>query len=88
MMDKEYYVYILASEKYGTLYTGITNDPIRRTCEHRENRISGFTKKYGVHKLVWLERHEDVHEAILREKRIKKWRRGWKINLIERYNVA
>jgi len=52
MMDKEYYVYILASEKYGTLYTGITNDPIRRTCEHRENMISGFTKKYGVHKLV------------------------------------
>ena len=86
MMNKEYYVYILASKKYGTLYTGITNDPIRRTSEHRENMINGFTKKYGVHKLVWFERHEDVHEAILREKRIKKWRREWKINLIERDN--
>ena len=86
MMSKEYYVYILASKKYGTLYTGITNDPIRRIYEHRESRISGFTKKYGVYRLVWLERHEDVHEAILREKQIKKWRREWKINLIERNN--
>ena len=86
MMNKEYYVYILASKKFGTLYTGITNDPLRRVYEHRKNLISGFTKKYGIHMLVWLERHEDVHEAILREKRIKKWRREWKINLIERYN--
>ena len=86
MMSKEYFVYILASKKFGTLYTGVTNDLMRRIHGHRENMISGFTKKHGVHKLVWIERHEDIHEAILREKRIKKWRREWKINLIERNN--
>ena len=82
----QYYVYILASTTYGTLYTGITSNLVRRVYQHKTNQVEGFTKKYGVHKLVYYEVHGDVHEAILREKRIKKWNRDWKINLIERDN--
>ena len=82
----QYYVYILASTTYGTLYTGITSTLIGRVYQHKTNQVEGFTKKYGVHKLVYYEIHGDVHEAILREKRIKKWNRDWKINLIERDN--
>ncbi len=82
----QYYVYILASGKYGTLYIGITNDLVRRVDEHKKNLADGFTKKYGVHQLVYYEGHGDVHEAIVREKQIKKWYRDWKINLIEQDN--
>ena len=82
----QYYVYILASQKYGTLYTGITSDLTGRIYQHKTNQIEGFTKKYGVHLLVYYEIHEDVNEAILREKQIKKWYRAWKINLIEENN--
>ena len=82
----QYYVYILASKKYGTLYTGITSDLIKRVYEHKKSLVDGFTKKYGIHQLVYYEIHEDVCEAILREKRIKKWNRDWKINLIEQDN--
>ena len=82
----QYYVYILASTTYGTLYTGITSNLVGRVYQHKTNQAGGFTKKYGVHKLVYYEIHGDVHEAILREKRIKKWNRDWKINLIERDN--
>jgi putative endonuclease len=82
----DYYVYILASDRNGTLYVGVTNDLTRRVYEHRNNLIDGFTKRYGVHCLVWFEIHGDINEAILREKRIKKWNRIWKLRLIEQSN--
>jgi putative endonuclease len=80
------HVYILASRRYGTLYTGVTSDLTRRIFEHREGLIPGFTREYGVKRLVFAETHDDISEAIIREKRIKDWRRDWKINLIERDN--
>jgi putative endonuclease len=86
MSHKEYFVYIVASGKQGTLYTGVTNNLIRRIYEHKEGLVDGFTKKYRVHRLVYFERHIDIREALLREKVIKKWRREWKFNLIERDN--
>ena len=86
MHSKEYYVYILASQKYGTLYIGITNNLLKRVYQHKEGLVDGFTKKYHVNKLVYYEVHEDIHEALLREKQMKKWRRDWKINLIEKDN--
>jgi putative endonuclease len=79
-------LYILASQPQGTLYVGVTSDPIRRVWEHRHCDIDGFTKRYGVKRLVFLEMHETMPDAILREKQVKKWRRGWKIELIERTN--
>ena len=82
----QYYVYILSSAKYGTLYTGITGDLVGRVYQHKTNQVEGFTKKYRVHQLVYYKIHGDVHEAILREKQIKKWNRDWKINLIEQEN--
>ena len=86
MMSKQYYVYLLTTKQYGILYTGITSNLISRIYQHKENLVDGFTKKYNVHKLVYYEIHDDVNEAILREKRIKKWNRKWKINLIEQTN--
>jgi len=86
MREHAYFVYILASRRNGTLYTGVTNDVLRRTCEHKNNRVAGFTKKYDVHILVWYELHTDIHEAITREKQIKGWNRAWKIRLIEKHN--
>jgi putative endonuclease len=80
------YVYILSSKKYGTLYVGSTKDLIQRIYVHKKNLVSGFSKKYKVHNLVYVEEHEDIAEALLREKQIKKWRRDWKINLIEQNN--
>ncbi len=85
-MPKQYYVYILASQKNGTLYKGVTNDIIRRSFEHKNNVIKGFTKKYGVHILVYYEIYEDINNAISREKCIKRWKRNWKIELIEKNN--
>jgi putative endonuclease len=82
----QYYVYILASKKNGTLYIGVTNDIIRRTYEHRNGLIEGFTKKYNVKLLVYYEIHQDINEAIKREKALKKWLRKWKIELIEKSN--
>ena len=84
--DRIYFTYMMASRPYGTLYVGVTNDLILRTYDHREELIAGFTKKYGVHLLVWFEQHTDINHAILREKRIKRWRRDWKIALIEETN--
>lgn len=78
-----YFVYILASKRNGTLYTGVTNDLLRRVYEHKNDLIAGFTKKYRVHDLVWFEEHSDVTQAIAREKKIKGWNRAWKIRLIE-----
>ncbi|MCP4269637.1 MAG: GIY-YIG nuclease family protein [Candidatus Brocadiaceae bacterium] len=83
---KQYYVYILASKRNGTLYVGVTNDLIRRVYEHKNNLVEGFTKKYNVHRLVHFESTSDVKAAIHREKCIKKWKRSWKIKLIETHN--
>ncbi len=79
-------VYILASRKNGTLYTGVTSDLLKRIWEHKNNLIDGFTKKYGIHELVYFEQHEDMYSAITREKQIKKWNRSWKIRIIEKHN--
>jgi putative endonuclease len=81
-----YYVYILASQKRGTLYIGVTNDLVRRAHEHRTGAVEGFTEKYGVHVLVYFEQTENIEAAIQREKRLKKWTREWKIKLIEETN--
>ena len=83
---KTYYIYIFASKRNGTLYIGITNDLTRRIFEHKTGLINGFTKKYSVNKLVYFESTNDVNAAILREKRLKKWKRQWKIELIEKSN--
>lgn len=80
------YVYILASKRNGTLYTGVTSDLIQRIYQHKEKIYGGFTAKYDVNLLVYYEAHEDIYEAILREKRIKRWRRAWKLELIEKEN--
>ena len=79
-------VYILASKQNGTLYTGVTSNLPNRIWEHKNNVVEGFTHKYGVHILVWYEVHEAMDSAIIREKRIKKWNREWKIRMIEEDN--
>ena len=79
-------VYILASKRNGTLYVGATTDVVRRVWEHKTEPVDGFTQRYGVHHLVYAEFHETMPNAILREKQVKKWRRAWKIELIERDN--
>ena len=79
-------VYILASQRNGTLYTGVTGNIAARVIAHREGRASAFTHKYKVNRLVWYEFHQDFGYAIEREKRIKNWKRAWKINLIEKTN--
>jgi len=83
---KEYYVYILANKKNGTLYIGITNNLKKRVYEHKNNLVKGFTQKYNVHNLVYFEQTNEVQSAIQREKRIKKWNRAWKIKLIQKNN--
>lgn len=84
-MDR-YYVYILASKRNGTLYVGVTNNLIKRIYEHKHDLADGFTKKYQIHNLVHYEEILDVEEAIRREKLLKKWKRMWKLNLIEKSN--
>lgn len=86
--DHCYFVYIMASGRYGTLYVGVTNDVMRRSWEHKQKLVAGFTKKYGVDRLVHYEMFMDVSEAIQREKRLKRWRRTWKIDLIQKHNPA
>ena len=81
-----FYVYILASKPHGTLYTGLTSDLIRRVWEHKNKVVSGFTRDYGIDRLVWYEAHESHEAALRREKQVKEWKRDWKINLIEREN--
>ena len=85
-MVKQPVVYILASKPNGTLYIGVTSDIARRVEGHRAGAVAGFTERYGVKLLVYFELHEDMYEAIQREKRVKKWNREWKINLIEMMN--
>ena len=77
---------MLAAGKNGTLYTGVTNDLVRRICQHRTGSVDGFTKRHGVKTLVYFEIYQDAHAAITREKKLKRWRRAWKIALIERDN--
>ena len=79
-------VYILASRKNGTLYTGVTSDLIQRIWQHKNDLVEGFTKKYRIHTLVWFEVHETMLSAIAREKAIKEWQRSWKLDLIESAN--
>jgi putative endonuclease len=86
-MQKTYYVYILASKRNGTLYIGVTNDLARRMYEHKEGLAEGFTKSYGVKMLVYYETFDDINTAIAREKRLKKYKRAWKLNLIQQHNV-
>ena len=85
-MPKTYYVYILAKRRNGTLYTGMTGDLARRIRQHKNRETEGFTRKYGVTRLVYFEAHGSPREAIRREKQIKKWKRVWKLRLIESVN--
>ena len=85
-MTKKAYVYILASKRNGTLYIGITTDLVKRVYEHKHDLVDGFAKRYKVHHLVYIEEHEDIRQAIAREKQIKKWKRKWKLELIEKDN--
>jgi putative endonuclease len=86
MEPRSFYVYILASGIGGTLYIGVTNDLVRRVGEHKLEITKGFTKRYGVHKLVYYEQFDDAENAIRREKQLKKYNRAWKIRLIEELN--
>jgi len=85
-MGKQPAVYILASRRNGTLYIGVTSDLPGRIWQHKNNVIEGFTRKYAVHTLVYFELHAEMPAAIAREKQLKKWRRAWKLDLIERNN--
>ena len=81
-------VYIMASRHKGTLYIGVTSNPVQRIWQHKNDLVPGFTKRYGTHTLVWYEMHETMDSAITREKRLKEWKRAWKVDLIERGNPA
>ncbi|THD13327.1 hypothetical protein B1808_08850 [Pseudofulvimonas gallinarii] len=85
-MEKQPAVYILASDRNGTLYVGVTSDLVKRIWQHRQHAVEGFTARYGVTRLVWYELHGDMVSAISREKQVKKWRRSWKLRLIEELN--
>ena len=85
-MEKQPAVYILASKRNGTLYIGVTSDLTKRVWEHKSGMVEGFTKRYRVHRLVWYELHESMESALTREKRIKEWKRAWKLELIESVN--
>ena len=80
------YVYMMASERNGTLYIGVTSDLIARAWQHKNNVVEGFTAKYEMHLLIWYEPHENMESAICREKMLKKWNRIWKLRLIEQFN--
>ena len=84
---KRYYVYLLASKRNGALYIGVTNVLIGRVSEHKNDNIDGFTKNRGIHTLVYYEEFSDIRKAIAREKQLKKWKRQWKIKLIEKDNL-
>ena len=85
-IKNQYYIYILANKRNGTLYIGVTSNLIKRVYEHKKNLVDGFTKKYNIHKLAYYEITNDIESAIRREKQLKKWNRKWKINLIEKSN--
>jgi putative endonuclease len=85
-VSKQPAVYIMASKKNGTLYAGVTSNLVKRIWEHKNNMVEGFTKRYGVHQLVWYELHAIMESALAREKRLKDWKRAWKLELIEKNN--
>ncbi|WP_409375458.1 GIY-YIG nuclease family protein, partial [Candidatus Sordicultor fermentans] len=85
-MKEQFYVYIMSNHKNGTLYVGVTSNLAVRVFAHKNELIEGFTKTYHLHSLVYYEVYEDAYSAITREKQLKKWRRDWKINLIEKMN--
>ena len=85
-MTKRPAVYIMASKRNGTLYVGVTSDLVKRIWEHTNGIVDGFTKVYSVHQLVWYELHDTMETAISKEKKLKKWRRAWKLELIEKMN--
>ena len=85
-MSKQPCVYLLASKRNGTLYVGVTSDLVKRVWQHKNHLVDGFTKRYGVDKLVWYEVHETMESAIHREKALKEWQRAWKLKLIEELN--
>lgn len=85
-MGKQGYVYIMASRRNGTIYIGVTSDLVRRVWDHRQGTVAGFTSKYGCKTLIYYETHDDVREAIRREKALKEWKRAWKLELIEEWN--
>ncbi|MDP3245009.1 MAG: GIY-YIG nuclease family protein [bacterium] len=85
---KTYHVYVMASKRNGTLYIGVTDDLIKRIYEHKNDLVEGFTKRYQIHILVYFEESNDIISAISREKQLKKWKRKWKIKLIEKDNPA
>ncbi len=85
-MAKNFCVYIISSERNGTIYVGVTSDLVKRIWQHKNGFVEGFTKEHGLHILVWYEQHENAESAIIREKRIKKWNRAWKLKLIEESN--
>lgn len=84
----QYYTYMLASKRNGTMYVGVASNLIARVLAHKQNVVKGFTSKYGVHRLVWYECHCSKEAALIREKRIKKWKRAWKLELIEKGNPS
>jgi putative endonuclease len=86
IMIKQPAVYILANERNGTFYIGVTSDLVKRIWDHKNNLVKGFTKRYNVHNIVWYELHENMNSAIEREKQMKEWKREWKIRLIEESN--
>lgn len=86
MIEKHPCVYILASQRNGMLYPGVTSDLVSRVWQHKNDQVAGFTTQYQVHMLVWFEVHVDVQNALKREKAIKEWKRLWKLNLIEAVN--
>ena len=85
-MEHQPCVYMLASKRNGTLYTGVSSNLLKRVWEHKNNQVEGFTNKYGVHTLVWYELHNTMDSAIQREKTIKNWKRAWKVKVIEKMN--
>jgi len=85
-MTEQAFVYIMASRRNGTIYIGSTTDLVRRTWEHRNDVVPGFTRTYGCHSLVWYEVHDGLEQALLRERRMKQWQRAWKLREIEGFN--
>ncbi|MCF8079432.1 MAG: GIY-YIG nuclease family protein [Desulfobacterales bacterium] len=85
-MTKQPAVYMLASKRNGTLYIGVTSNLVKRVWEHKNDKVEGFTEKYNVHRLVWYELHDTMESALVREKRLKGWKRQWKLELIENNN--
>ena len=82
------YIYIMTNKPYGVLYIGVTTDIARRVYEHKNHLLAGFTARYKLHQLVYVEQHDEIETAILREKQMKKWQRMWKLNLIQQANPA